>query len=325
MTWLLLFYTACTESKDSAEPSEALSAGWSHVFEEDVRGAFMSIWEAQPGDIWAVGGQEGAGFVVRGAKDTWEELDVPPQTPLLNWVHGTSQNDVWVGGLAGTLLHWDGSAWSDYSIEMDEAIWGIYANSETSVIAVGGESRWGGSVAKILSLKDGGFVEVDLPEPLSELGNLFKVSCLDDVFWAVGAQGALLYGDENGFSAVGTGLAADLITIVHSSDRLHVVGGRGTGLYFEVKNGVAQEPMQLPAGINGVAASDSGTLLVGERGYTALLEDDALEEQTSVTFDVLHAALVDSQGEHYAVGGNLFTAESFFHGTFLHWTQQPAD
>lgn len=35
-----------------------------------------------------------------------------PQGNTLNSIHGTSAQDVWVAGNAGTLLHWDGSRWS---------------------------------------------------------------------------------------------------------------------------------------------------------------------------------------------------------------------
>ncbi len=317
LTLLFASYISCAPAKDSAEP--LVDRGWVHAHEEYEGGAFMAIWEAAPGELWVVGGQEAEGFVLVGEKDSWVPLTLPAETPLLNWVHGTSARDVWVGGLSGTILHWDGSSWSDYSVEMEEAIWGIHAKGVDSVIAVGGTSRWGGERGKILALQDGGFAEVPLPEQLSAVSNLFKVSYLNDQYWAVGAGGALLYGDENGFSAVGTGMAADLITIVSSSSALHAVGGRGTGVYFPILDGEQQAAIQLPAGINGVDDTESGVLVVGERGYSAEIANGEIQEHTAVTFDVLHAALVDSKGERYAVGGNLFTADSFFHGTLLYW------
>ena len=75
----------------------------------------MSIWEAGEYDIWVVGGQADKGLVLRCqteecTREDWLDVPVPEGTPLLNWVHGIDSNNVWVGGLSGTLLFWNGSS-----------------------------------------------------------------------------------------------------------------------------------------------------------------------------------------------------------------------
>ena len=64
-------------------------------------GGLWSAWGPAPDDVWVVGGQADAGVVLRGDENGFTALDVPGETPLLNWVHGTSASDVWVGGLSG--------------------------------------------------------------------------------------------------------------------------------------------------------------------------------------------------------------------------------
>ncbi|MBW1881847.1 MAG: hypothetical protein JRJ84_26115, partial [Deltaproteobacteria bacterium] len=149
---------------------------WSVVEEGAPEGAFLMAWGATSDDVWVVGGQPDAGVVLRGDADGFAQHPLPEDIPILDWVHGTSAEDVWVGGVNGTLLHWDGSDWEDYSIPMDEAIWGLYARSPTEAWAVGGTSAWGGSFAVALRWDGATWSTLDLPPPADEAANLFKVA-----------------------------------------------------------------------------------------------------------------------------------------------------
>jgi hypothetical protein len=53
-----------------------------------------------------------------------------PLGAILNTVWGSSENDIWVGGERGTLLHWDGLAWTfnDFTTEWVIALWGTGAS-----------------------------------------------------------------------------------------------------------------------------------------------------------------------------------------------------
>ena len=136
-------------------------------------GGLWSAWGPSPDDVWIVGGQADQGVVLRGSGDTFESLGVPEGTPLLNWVHGTSSNDVWIGGLSGTLLHWNGSEWSDYSVDVEEAFWGVYAVSPNEAYAVGGLSGWGGETR--IAMRFDGTEWTILNGLNSMLRSLFKV------------------------------------------------------------------------------------------------------------------------------------------------------
>lgn len=297
---------------------------WEAVLEQDDRGAFLSVWGPSGSDVWIVGGQPETGLVLRGsAAGGFVEEALPAGVPLLNWVHGVSASDLWVGGIQGALLHWDGSAWTDFSQDMEEAIWGVYAVSSDEVYAVGGSSGFGGENAVALRWDGASWSNVALPSELDGLDNIFKVHHDGTNLWMVGKQGAAMVGDGITMTAVATGITADLVTANRpaSGGPMVVVGGRGTGTILEAGADSLTVTAKANAGLNGVQVFASGTqaVVVGEGGYSALynLDDDSVTEQLPLTTDVLHAAWGEAGGTMYAVGGNLFTAGDTYHGTVL--------
>ena len=330
---LLLVGCQKSSGKDSGEPEfeTKTEPTWSIIESLDTDGAWLRahVPSDNPETVWIVGGQPEQGAIKIGnAEVGFEILDLPEGTPLLNWADGTSTN-MWVGGLNGSILHWDGSEWFDYSLVVEEAIWGlVVTDNGQTVIAVGGSSRWGGEEAIAFGRQNDDWTPLVLPEELSGLSNLFKVDFDGEKYWMVGTSGALIYGDIEELSPVPTGLTQDLITVLASENLLNgsdvqIVGGRGTGIYVTGQNGTLSSPSQLIAGINGIATDTMGnSLLVGEMGYGQLRDtnDDTIIEPLPVTTHILHAAAVHNlNGKQYwyAVGGNLATAESTFEGSIL--------
>jgi hypothetical protein len=308
---IAVFLTGC--------PGQVLE--WTVVEERAPEGAFLMAWGATSNDVWVVGGQPDAGVVLRGDAGGFAPHPLPEGTPILNWVHGTSVGDVWVGGVGGTLLHWDGSEWEDHSIPMEEAIWGIHARSPTEAWAVGGTSAWGGSFAVALRWDGEEWTALDLPPPADEAANLFKVTHDGTHLWMVGTQGlALRSADGETLEVVYTGVANDLVTVHTSDDAVLVVGGRGTGLVLEPEDDALATTLRVRAGLSGVHLLDArNALVVGEAGLGGLydLETDLLEEAEPVTTSVLHGAFAAPDGTLYAVGGNLYSASDAFEGTLL--------
>lgn len=322
----------CTADKntalDSGEITESVNPTWEVLESFDQTGAWLRahVPPDTPETLWLIGGQPAEGAIKRGNAITgFETVELPTDTPLLNWADGSSDN-LWVGGLNGTILHWNGSEWSDRSIEIPEAIWGLTVNKETgTVVAVGGLSRWGGENAIAYRYDNNEWFPLALPTELDELSNLFKVAYDGSNYWMVGSSGAVIYGSLDSLTAVPTGLTQDLITVLSSpaASSVHIVGGRGTGLYTTGNTGDLEPPVQFIAGINGIAMdANSHGLLVGEMGYGAFLSNDGsvLYEPSPATTHILHAGAVHSVGGKqywYAVGGNLGTAESTFEGSIL--------
>ena len=290
------------------------------VLGEAPEGALLAVWGPSADDVWIVGGQPEAGVVLRGSGEAFESMALPDDTPMLNWVHGTGANDVWVGGLSGTVLHWDGSAWTDLSVDMDEAIWGLYANDDDDVWFVGGTSRWGGDAGRVFHYTGDVLQAVDLPPELSDSTNVFKVHADGDRMWFVGAGGIAAYSEGGTLTAAATGFGDDLVT-AHRGDSEHlmVVGGRGTGRVFEADGDRLTEVASTPAGLNGVISLDARTLVAGENGFMAFVDrsDGMVTPIETPTLNILHAVWVAPDDTLYAVGGNLGTADPFFHGTLI--------
>lgn len=88
-------------------------SSWSHVATPPLTGSLTGVWGACPGDVWAVGERppvnEG-GVVSRGGVlwhfdgRSWSEVSLPGLQALFT-VAGTGPEDVWIGGLGGTLYH----------------------------------------------------------------------------------------------------------------------------------------------------------------------------------------------------------------------------
>ena len=285
-------------------------------------GGFWSAWGPSPDDIWIVGGQADAGVVLRGSGDTFNAMETPEDIPLLNWVHGTSSNDVWVGGLQGVLLHYDGSEWSDYSLDVEEAFWGIYALSPSEAYAVGGRSGWGGTQRMALRFNGDSWSPLDLPETLDELPSLFKVHHDGQNVWMVGAQGTVLVGSNDSFETVPSGVALDISTVHSRGDgQVVMVGGRETGIVLRgTRSAGVAEVAQTPSRLFGIHVLDSGDVVVaGMRGYLGhmTLDTDTVETLKTPTDQLLHAVFGQNGEEIYAVGGNIGSITDVFTGTIL--------
>lgn len=331
----------CQQSADKDSGGQSLGnktdPTWSIVESVGTDGAWLRahIPSDEPTNVWIVGGQPEQGAIKIGNAETgFERMDIPTGTPLLNWADGTSTN-MWVGGLSGSILHWNGSEWFDYSLPVEEAIWGlVVTDNGQTIVAVGGSSRWGGEEAIAYRRQNDAWTPLVLPEELSGLSNLFKVDFDGEKYWMVGTSGALIHGDAEDLVPVPTGLTQDLITVLAGENlmdgaEVQIVGGRGTGIYVTGQNGTLNSPSQLIAGINGIATDTTGnSLLVGEMGYGQILSsnDNTIIEPIPVTTHILHAAAVHTINEKqywYAVGGNLATAESTFEGSILTMAWSP--
>lgn len=319
LTWILpALLAACPGPAGDTDAAPLIA--WEPVLQADARGAFLMAWADGSGDVWVVGGQPETGIVLRGTASNLAEVPLPEGTPLLNWVHGTGPDDVWVGGLNGTVLHWDGAAWSDRSLEMEEAVWGLYAMGPGDVWAVGGTSAWGGQTARIRHRTGETWDDVALPDVLTDLGNLFKVHHDGTTLWSCGFAGSVVRSDDGStLTAVPTGYAGDIVTVHGQPGQDPVfVGGRGTGAILEVDGDAVSVVETARAGLSGVhVLPDGRAIVVGERGLAGVYDtaSDTLTEAPVPTEDVLHGVVVDGEGRVWAAGGNLYTAGDAFEGS----------
>jgi hypothetical protein len=285
-------------------------------------GGLWSVWGGAPDDVWVVGGVPEAGAVLRGdGRDFDPQEDLPAGTPQLHWVHGLGPDDVWVAGLAGTILRWDGSDWQDHSVGVEEALWGIHAVSEDEVYAVGGASAWGGDLAVAWRFDGAAWTAIELPETAAGLPALFKTTWDGERLWMVGAEGAALVGRGEDFEIVPTGIAEDLSTVSAVDDgRVLAVGGGATGVVVAGDASGLERIAQTRSRLFGVQAYASGSaLLCGARGYLGRWDPERAEvvELRSPTEQLLHASWGLGGERSFVVGGTLESASGPFTGVLL--------
>jgi hypothetical protein len=310
---------AQTNTDDVAAAIQGVFAGcqpvltdqWEPAFDASNIGWMMSGWGPGDGSLWVVGGGQFAGKILHRDWTGWKQVDPGFSVPLLDWVHGTSASDVFVGGLDGIILHFDGKSWVKQATPVTTPVWGIWAVAPDDVWAVGGDNVLGGP--PFVLHYDGAQWSL-APTPVLQRPGVyafFKVwgSGPNDIY-AVGQNGAILHWDGTSFTEEGAGIGQDLIGIWgNGPNDITVVGGRGTAelAHFDGTQWHHAPPSPLP-GLNGVwtrrpdvahAVGVGGTVLrVDPRTQTVL-------EQTPVpTTFALHSVFGDASGEILAFGAN---------------------
>src|SRR5215831_18736214 len=69
--------------------------------------------------------------------DNWCWQNPLPQGNNLSAIWGSEASDVWAVGDSGTILHWDGSAWSSVSSGTTNALRAVWGSGASDVWAVG--------------------------------------------------------------------------------------------------------------------------------------------------------------------------------------------
>jgi len=81
----------------------------------------VGVFGFGPNDVWIVGKRDTSatsnelkrGFTLRYDGQTWTGMWLPAAYAHLA-IWGTASNDIWVGGYAGQLVHFNGSSWQEY-------------------------------------------------------------------------------------------------------------------------------------------------------------------------------------------------------------------
>ncbi len=286
-------------------------ADWQVAFDASEIGYMMSGWGPGDGSFWVVGGQLENGAVLHYEGDEWTEVDIGFPVPLLNWVHGTSANDVFVGGNDAFILHYDGVSWSRHFLPVDDPVWGLWAVAPDDVWAVGGDGVFG--IEPFVIHYDGqAWSRASIPTIVRPgVSALFKVwgASADDIY-TVGQNGAVLHWDGAAFTELGVGISQDLIGIWgNGSDDITVVGGRGTAEFAHFDGATwTRAPASSMVGLNGVwTRRPEVAHVVGVLGTVLRIDPRTLEvlEQDFVPTTLeLHAVFGDDSGHLFAFGAN---------------------
>jgi hypothetical protein len=172
------------------------------------------------GDGAGSGGDTGTGGDTGGGAmgGTWTEESAPEATSPLTGVWGSGLSDVSAVGYSGTLLHWNGSAWSDLAGVTTANLYGVWGTSNTNAWAVGVGDSSGDFNATILQWNGSAWSSVDASAASGGLASI----------WGSGANDVYAVGDPE----------ADDAAIIHwdgsswqqvSADRYDLSALRGMG------------------------------------------------------------------------------------------------
>jgi hypothetical protein len=285
----------------------------------------MSTWAPNAQVAFAVGGvvdrddRTGRGVMLRRDGSGWSEVALPADTPMLNWVYGFGEDDVWVVGELGTALHWDGSGWQAHDTGTDQTLWGVWGSAPDDLWAVGGGGFTAGP-PEPTAIRWNGTEWSEQPLPAlspSTVEQLFKVwgRSADEVY-IVGMAGLVLRWDGSELVQIPVPSDGDdWISLWGNSEELVLVGGRG-GMQVSFHDGSEWRQIEdrFAGGINGVWTGSPGIAYAsGERGSVWVIDlDDAelvrtiqLTDVQSARQDILHAIFGQPGGRLVTVGGNL--------------------
>lgn len=307
---VVLALTLGLSSSCSCEPDPPVEA-WEPIL-VDLDGAILSFWGDTVEDLYAVGGTLEAGggqaLVLWHDGSAWWSMPAP--APTLWWVHGFAHDDVWAVGDLGTILHFDGVAWTVVDGGgFDYTLWGVWGASPNELWAVGGSAA--GGQPGVLRRWSGGTWSDVTGLDLTDL-RLFKVwgTAADDVF-VVGDEGTALHWDGVAWTWMVSGTTQRLLTVRgRAPDDVWAVGGITQAVLLHW-DGVTWSSVDtgLQAGLMGLWTAAGSPVVVAGFAGTAAVGDGAVWTVTdSGTSECLHGAWGDGNGNVAAGGGDLFYA-----------------
>jgi hypothetical protein len=297
------------------------SVTWQPAFDASSVGWLLNVAAASPDDVWVVGGSPDAGTARHYDGRAWSEVTLPSGTPLLNWAMPFAHDHVVVVGERGTVLVWDGAAFSSEESGTTENLWGVWGASRDDVWAVGG-SGFEGSRPTVIHFDGTSWSPAVLPTlERANVFAFFKVwgSSASDV-WVVGQRGAVLHYDGAMWTEEFVGASDDLIAVWGTGpEHVVMVGGRSNGVVvtYDGTSYDARNLAPLP-GLNGVwMDGDARFHVVGIEGTIATVEWPTLawhDDDVPPTRLHYHSIAGDASGRLWAVGGSLASVTAPFVG-----------
>jgi len=212
-------------------------AAWAIVPELEWHGT-LDVYGFGADDVWAVGpsgrilhydGQAWSGARFDGDRVFGEPLGVwdnPPRNFYLRGVWGSAANDLFVAGDSGTVLHWNGAAWSRMATGTRAELHRVWGSSATDVY-VSGEN------GTLLHYDGSAWSRVAVPATVG-LERIWGSSASD--VYVGGANATLLHYDGSGWSRIALPITPTFT--VHAvwgtaADNVYVAGSGGFVLRWD--------------------------------------------------------------------------------------------
>ena len=313
----LLSLSACTSDPAASGPDGggAGATAWAAAFDASQVGWLLNTCGSAPDDLFMVGGSTEKAAAMHFDGAAWAPQDLGVDAPLLNWCHAFARGDVTMVGRAGTVLHWDGQAWSKQATPTTQDLWGVWGAAPGDLWAVGGDGLAAGH-ATLLHFDGSSWTQETLPALQKvDVWQLLKVwgTSAENVY-AVGQRGVVLHRKGGAWAEELVGASDDLVSLWGTGpDRIVAVGGRANGI-ASVWDGATWETHELAPtpGLNGVWMRSAGTAHVAGAYGTIGTLDVASGRVDAVDVGAkrldLHSVFGDASGRIWAVGGNLGSA-----------------
>lgn len=298
---------ATDDTDPTPDPGEVV---WAEAFDTSGAGSLSGVWGTGPDDVWVVGGSDAGGEIHHFDGATWSEAALPAGVSLLAWAWGFGPDDVYAVGLDGSVVHYDGSAWSTLDSGTTDDLWGVFGFAPDDLWIVGGTPDQGEPVA--LHYDGATFT----PRPVDPGQNsraataLFKVWGIDGDIYAVGQRGLILEWDSGAWVERFAGPEADQDFVSlwgTSADHIVAVGGRSSTRIATFDG--ASWTTSAESGYGGLNAvymtSPDVAHIGGVYGFVGTFDpaSGAIAQETSLGSDDVHAMWSDGAGRTYAVGG----------------------
>jgi hypothetical protein len=213
---------------------------------------FYGVHGTSSNNVMAVGQSGGFGYVMSYNGSTWSRVVIDPVSQLndvwfyspsnryfvgnggtiidvdfmtsgttenLHAIWGTSTSDIFATGFTGTILHYNGSAWSAMTSGTTQRVYDVWGSSSSNVYAVGYRTH----------LKyNGSSWTTDMPPGIRDFRGVWGASA-NDVF-VVGISGFITHFDGNNWNTMTSGTTEHFYGGVWgtSSSNVFAVGDRGT-------------------------------------------------------------------------------------------------
>jgi hypothetical protein len=262
-----------------------------------------------------------------------ESMD-SPSTEDLNGIWGFAQNDVWAVGAKGTILHFDGSAWTQIDSGTTLDLFDIWGATPDDIWAVGGTYEeqavflhWDGVAWN--DTTPGGEARAYISISGSSADDVYSLSDTTNGLMTLlhwnGSSWSSVFGTENpgGFDWTSV--------YVLSSDAIYITDFSGVHSFDETGwsfiDGTGWAPSHPAFGVFGtstdnVFASCSNGIVVQHNGvswdYDYSLDYDT-HEDPNITFTVFGAIHGFGQDSIFTVGGTQHDEEEIWSGIIFHF------
>ncbi len=268
----------------------------------------------------------------------WQYPITPGRGNDFKAVWGSSENNVFVVGASGVILHYDGNGWTEMTRATYKILNGIWGSSEKDIFAVGTDGAiihydgnkwsemssgvftslnavWGSSENDVFAVGEGIILHYDGAEwtemasgTSTYLAGIWGSSA-NNVF-AVGSSGAILHYDGTKWTEMMSGTSENLGDIWGSSANNVFAVGNGTILHYN-GNKWTESSIDTSNWLSGVwGSSASNVFAVGEYGTIFHYDGNEWTEMISGTSENLYAIWGNAASNVFAVGE---------HGTIIHY------